>query len=78
MAERTGYSNPAKLINYMRQKKARETKGYRDVPEYISRLEAFAKLNQHEQSDFQKEQKRLSYAKIIAQKKLKVRQPSEI
>jgi hypothetical protein len=55
MAERTGYSNPAKLINYMRQKKARETKGYKDVPEYISRIEAFAKLNLHEKSDFEKE-----------------------
>jgi hypothetical protein len=38
IAERTGYTNPAKLMNHIRAQKAARNGGYRDVPEYVSHI----------------------------------------
>ena len=50
----------------MRTKKARESRGHKNVPEYVSHMEAYAKLNQYDKSEAEKEHTRLNYAKLIA------------
>ena len=45
LAEKTSYSNPAKLMNYLKAKKARENGTFSDVNEYVSYVDAYAKTS---------------------------------
>ena len=45
MAENTSYQNPAKLMNYLKAKKARENGNFKDVNEYVSYIDAHAKTS---------------------------------
>lgn len=61
MAERTGYSNPAKLMNYIKMKKSQSNSNFYSgtIPNYVSHIDAY-KLLQVKQSQEQKEnQKKL-------------------
>ena len=41
----TGYSNPAKLMNHLKMKKAIANSEFRDVNQYVSHMEAFTRLS---------------------------------
>ena len=43
MIESTTYSNPSKLMNYLKAKKARENGTFRDVNQYVSHIDAYSK-----------------------------------
>ena len=43
LIEQTSYSNPAKLMNYLKAKKSRENSDFKDVNEYVSHVDAFAR-----------------------------------
>jgi hypothetical protein len=45
MKERTGYSNPSKLMNFIKMKKCQNDKVYQDTNHYVSHLEAFSKIS---------------------------------
>ena len=45
LAENTTYSNPAKLMNYLKARKARENGTFRDVNEYVSYVDTYAKTS---------------------------------
>ena len=55
-------------MNYLKAKKSRENSDFKDVNEYVSHVDAFArtqsKLTDQEQAD-----KRVAYAKIISQQR---------
>jgi hypothetical protein len=41
MTERTGYSNPAKLMNYLKLKKSLANSEFKDVNSYMTHMQAF-------------------------------------
>ena len=45
MTERTGYSNPAKLMNYLKLKKSLANTQFQSVNQYLSHMDAFNKLS---------------------------------
>ena len=45
MAQNTGYSNPAKLMNYLKMKKSIANTNFSNVNQYLSHLDAFNKLS---------------------------------
>ena len=69
------YSNPAKLMNYMKAKKAKGNSSYRSMAEYVSHVDVYARKKQatsvdkHEPlntSGTSTDQRRLKYAKLLA------------
>lgn len=44
MAENTGYSNPAKLMNYLKIKKSLSNSNFQTVNQYLSHMQAFTRL----------------------------------
>ena len=59
------YSNPAKLMNYMKAKKAKGNSQFRSHAEYVSHVDAYARTtaSAHKQESVDK---RARYAKLIA------------
>jgi len=37
------YSNPAKLMNYMKAQKAKKNSSFRSIAEYVSHIDAYAR-----------------------------------
>jgi hypothetical protein len=68
IVEETSYTNPAKVMNFIKAKKAREVEGFRSVAHYVSHVEAFQKTNLREEAEA-KETRRRMYAKLLAQKR---------
>jgi hypothetical protein len=64
------YSNPAKLMNYMKAKKASGNSSFRSQAEYVSHVDAYARnsaANEHEEDETGR---RVKYAKLLAHKRL--------
>jgi hypothetical protein len=56
MAERTGYTNPAKLMNYLKMKKSIANTQFQNVNQYLSHMDAFNKLsNKQTEGDLQRQ-----------------------
>ncbi len=62
------YSNPAKLINYMKAKKAKRNSSFRSMAEYVSHVDAYARTTAKEPKE-ETEEKRQKYAKLLADKR---------
>ena len=60
MAETTGYSNPAKLMNYLKVKKSLSNSNFQTVSQYLTHMQAFTRL-----SCKQSEQDRLRQKQIL-------------
>ena len=45
LIEQSTYSNPSKLMNYLKAKKSRENGTFRNVNEYVSHVDAYAKTS---------------------------------
>jgi len=45
IASESGYTNPAKLMNFMRAKKAKENRDFKNVAEYTSHIDAYSRLS---------------------------------
>ena len=68
LIEQTSYSNPAKLMNYFKAKKSRENGTFKDLNEYVSHVDAYAKTS-NKISKEELDEKRATYAKLIANKR---------
>ena len=68
LVEETSYTNPAKVMNFIKAKKAREVEGFRSVAHYVSHVEAYQKTALREEADA-KETRRQMYARLLAQKR---------
>ena len=65
------YSNPSKLMNYMRAQKAKGNSSFRSMAEYTSHVDAYARTSTSvAREEDEQEEKRLKYAKLIANKRL--------
>ena len=69
MSELT-YSNPSKLMNYMRAQKAKGNSSFRSQAEYVSHVDAYARTTAQEAQVEQQDESRVRYAKLLAQKRL--------
>ncbi|CDW73749.1 UNKNOWN [Stylonychia lemnae] len=58
-----GYSNPAKLMNYIKMKKSIENSQFQDVNQYLTHLEAFSKIS-NKQSQQERDYQRSLLSKI--------------
>ena len=54
-----GYSNPAKLMNYIKMRKAIENTNFNNVKEYVSHVEAFSKLTNKQTAEERERQRHL-------------------
>ena len=45
LIEQSNYSNPAKLMNYFKAKKQRENGTFRNLNEYVTHVDAYAKTS---------------------------------
>lgn len=63
------YSNPAKLMNYLKAQKARGNSSFRTQAEYVSHVDAYARNTAVEPKEDQND-RRLKYAKLLAHKRL--------
>ena len=78
------YSNPSKLMNYMKVKKANSNRSFRTMAEYVSHIDAYARNSnavkgppvlesnkrQEKRQETPEERRRAKYAKLLAQKRL--------
>lgn len=48
------YSNPAKLMNYMKAKKAKRNSSYRSLAEYVSHVDVYARTKQANSTSVEK------------------------
>lgn len=74
------YSNPAKLMNYMKAKKASGNSSFRSHTEYVSHVDAYARntnttLSDREETKDETESKQIRYAKLLAHKRLNDKNP---
>ena len=67
LIEQSNYSNPAKLMNYFKAKKSRENGTFRNVNEYVTHVDAFAKTSNRVTNEEEIREKKLACAKLIAQ-----------
>ena len=65
LIEQSTYSNPAKIMNYLKAKKSRENGTFRDVNEYVSHVDAYAKTSNRITKE-EISEKREAYAKLLA------------
>ena len=63
------YSNPAKLMNYLKAQKAKKNSSFRSMAEYVSHVDAFARTTATVAKEEQGE-KQKKYAKLLARKRL--------
>ena len=80
--EISSYSNPAKLMNYLKAQKVRRNSSFRNNAEYVSHVDAYARSTALDESNqdikvapvnksiMSTEQKRKKYAKLLAHKRL--------
>lgn len=59
------YSNPAKLMNYLKAKKAKGNSSFRSQAEYVSHVDAYARNTAVESKEEQSDRK-MKYAKLLA------------
>lgn len=59
MSERTGYSNPAKLMNYLKMKKSIANTQFQNVNQYLTHMEAFNRLSNKQTEEERHRQKTL-------------------
>ena len=64
------YSNPAKLMNYMKVQKAKNNSSFRSLAEYVSHVDAYERTQSSEVRDQGNDTRRLKFAKLLAQKRL--------
>lgn len=77
------YTNPSKLMNYMKLNKAKSSRSFRTMAEYVSHMDAYARNSnavkgppviesnkRQERQDTPEERRRAKYAKLLAQKRL--------
>ena len=53
------YSNPAKLMNYIKMKKQIENTGFENVNHYVTHMEAFTKLSNKQSLEERERQRTL-------------------
>ena len=60
------YSNPAKLMNFIKMKKQIENTGFENVNHYVSHMEAFTKLSNKQ--SFEERDRQRTLLKMIQEK----------
>lgn len=66
---RQTYRNPAKLMNFLKAQKAKDSKPFKSNAEYLSHIQAFAAVSNN-LSHTEREQKRLALSRYTAQQRL--------
>jgi hypothetical protein len=56
------YSNPAKLINYMKAKKAKGNSSFRSMAEYVSHVDAYTRTIDAAEAKNEQSDRKLKYA----------------
>ena len=72
MVTELSYSNPAKLMNYMKVKKAKGNSSFRSQAEYVSHVDAYTRNSAISDREYSHDgdDKRMKYAKLLAHKRL--------